>query len=306
MTQAISLNIVGCGKLGRTLARLWLDQQLISIAGICNQSLASAEQALTFITGSQQPDSVRVSAIVTEEIDELPAADLWLIATPDSEITSTAAALYASDLIPDSATLFHCSGSLPSTIVAPKDRSQHSVNIASVHPVHSFALPESSLHRFRGTFCAMEGDEQAIELLTPLFEAIGGQTFTVNSDSKPLYHAATAVASNYLVAIMDSALNLLEKSGVPRLAARELIRPIIQQTAENVCISDTVTALTGPISRGDHTTIEHHLSAIQQQAPELLALYKTLGQHTLSIAEQQSQEQSDPQSLATLKTLLES
>ena len=41
-----ALNIIGCGRLGRTLAKLWSDAGTLSIGGICNRGVDSGKQAL--------------------------------------------------------------------------------------------------------------------------------------------------------------------------------------------------------------------------------------------------------------------
>ena len=176
-----------------------------------------------------------------------------------------------------------------------------------MHPIHSFADPLRSQHSFAGTFCALEGAPPAIAPLQTLFEAIGGKTFILNgsqqgSANKALYHAATATASNYLVTLLNSALDMLEQAGVERSQARELLGPIVGQTAENIQNHDCTQALTGPIARGDSSTIERHIDAIKRQQPHLLALYKLLGQHTLPLAAQQGS--ASPQQLSRIEKLL--
>jgi predicted short-subunit dehydrogenase-like oxidoreductase (DUF2520 family) len=42
--------------------------------------------------------------------------------------------------------------------------------------------------------------------------------------------------------------------------------------------------LTGPIARGDWTTVERHLAAIRERTPQLDHLYETLAGATLALA----------------------
>jgi len=39
-------------------------------------------------------------------------------------------------------------------------------------------------------------------------------------------------------------------------------------------------ALTGPIARGDWSTVEAHLSALEERAPDLVPLYRALAEAT--------------------------
>ncbi|WIO73327.1 DUF2520 domain-containing protein [Porticoccaceae bacterium LTM1] len=273
MKPKLSLNLIGCGKLGRTLAKLWLDNGGVEIGGIVTRHMESAQQAIGFVG----------SGTYAQSIQELPKADIWLIATPDSEIANAAQQLADAAVVTKGNVVFHCSGALPSSILAPLGNA--GAKIASAHPIHSFADPQRSLGTFKGTFCAVEGDQSAQDILIPLFEKVGARTFSLSSENKPLYHAATAVASNYLVTLLHTAASMLEKAGMQRKQALEMLEPIVLQTASNTCQKDSVDALTGPIARGDVGTIEQHLKAIASQSPEFDSLYRLLGEHTLPLAE---------------------
>ena len=65
-----SLNIIGCGRLGKTLARLWHDNNLFTVRQVLNRSIGSAEAAVEFIGAG--------SAV--KNYANLSHADAWLIA----------------------------------------------------------------------------------------------------------------------------------------------------------------------------------------------------------------------------------
>ena len=43
-------------------------------------------------------------------------------------------------------------------------------------------------------------------------------------------------------------------------------------------------ALTGPVERGDVTSVERHLKTLEARAPELLPLYRLVGRDVLRLA----------------------
>ncbi|MCV6605819.1 MAG: DUF2520 domain-containing protein [Porticoccaceae bacterium] len=271
-----ALNIIGAGRLGRSLARLWHDNKAAEISAVCNRSLESASEAVSFI-GAGTPCA---------SLEHILPARLWLIATPDRDIETTARYLAQSGKLRAEHTVFHCSGSLSSDCL--ESLQANGTNTASIHPVHSFADPQKTQTSFDGSYCAMEGSEGALNQLEALFQAIGGVTFRLHgSEQKALYHSATVMACNYLVTLQHCALNMLQKAGIERNRGLELLAPIVRQTADNIARHDTTAALTGPIARGDINTIEHHMQAIEQHAPEFLALYRQLAQQTLPLAAQQ-------------------
>jgi predicted short-subunit dehydrogenase-like oxidoreductase (DUF2520 family) len=62
---------------------------------------------------------------------------------------------------------------------------------------------------------------------------------------------------------------------------------------ENIKEMGSVKALTGPVSRGDITTVVNHLRAIEKNLPELLPVYLALGERIIEIAQQQNPENAD-------------
>jgi predicted short-subunit dehydrogenase-like oxidoreductase (DUF2520 family) len=115
----------------------------------------------------------------------------------------------------------------------------------------------------------------ATRFATELAEALEMRPFEVPEESRAAYHAAASIASNLLVALEESAAELLSRTGVDD--ARELLAPLVLQTAANWAERGPE-ALTGPIARGDAATVDRHLEAISEIAPELLAAYEALAE----------------------------
>ena len=74
--------------------------------------------------------------------------------------------------------------------------------------------------------------------------------FPLDPAGKTLYHGATVMACNNLVALLEAALQLYEQAGVPRPTALEIIAPIVRGTVDNVLRMGTTEAPTGPVARG--------------------------------------------------------
>ena len=66
--------------------------------------------------------------------------------------------------------------------------------------------------------------------------------------------------------------------------ARELLAPLVLRTAANWAERGPE-ALTGPIARGDEATVERHLAALRDTAPELLPLYEALAERARELAQ---------------------
>ena len=72
------------------------------------------------------------------------------------------------------------------------------------------------------------------------------------------YHAAACIASNFLVALEESAASC---SPLPASRTRAQPLPLVLRTAGNWSERGPA-ALTGPIARGDEATVERHLEAL--------------------------------------------
>ena len=212
----------------------------------------------------------------------LPQSELYLIGTPDGEIATACKNLAAASRIDETTIVFHCSGALSSGYLqAARERG---AAVASIHPVRSFAQPERAVEQFAGTYCGVEGDARALDVLVPLFEAIGAVIVPIDGEHKVLYHSAAVMASNYLVTLLDTACTLYEKAGVDRERALAMLAPLTRGTLENVLQTGPEAALTGPIARGDMETVARQQTALDALRPEIGELYRRFAQLTAELA----------------------
>ncbi|MBU1170629.1 MAG: DUF2520 domain-containing protein [Proteobacteria bacterium] len=267
-----SFSIVGCGKVGTTLAR-YLTGAGYTVHGLASRCLESAKKAAE-LSGA--------TTYSTDPLDVTPGADMVFITTPDGLIKEVCDAIAAKGGFSDKNMVFHCSGSLPSTLLGSAKK-QGAV-IGSVHPLQSFASAYGDKNPFEGIVMALEGDEAAVNVGLEMAETLGAKGFRIQTDAKTLYHASAVVASNYLVTLVDFAYQLLASSGIDHKDAYTVLGPLIEGTLANIKKVGTVQALTGPVVRGDSATVSDHLDAIKDIMPHVMGLYTVLGRHTLEIA----------------------
>lgn len=271
-----TLNIIGAGHLGRTLAHLWHQRGVFAIGGICNRSVESSAAAREFIG----------AGTAVAELDAMPPADLWLIAVPDDQIASTAQKLAPHLPADREALVFHCSGALPASALACCTHA----TVASAHPVHSFADPQRSLEGLPGATVALEGDIGGIQRLEDAFRALDCHCISLSPEQKVLYHAGSVMACNYLTVLLDLSLQTFAAAGIDGATAKQLLAPIVLQTANNNFALGPDRALTGPLVRGDVDTVTRQLRALEKLAqtkPDTAALaetYRILAKAALPLA----------------------
>jgi len=200
-------------------------------------------------------------------------AEVALLCVPDDAIATAAQAI--APAVPPLRLVGHVSGASTLDAVAGAG----APGSFSLHPLQT--VPDGHAD-FTGAPCAIAGsDAAATELARALAELLGMRPFEVPEDHRAAYHAAASIASNFLVALEESAASLLDSIGLEQ--ARELLSPLVLRSAANWSESGAA-ALTGPIARGDEATVARHLEALRATAPELEPLYTALAERTRALA----------------------
>ncbi len=267
-----SFAVIGCGRLGAALGK-YLVKSGYDASGFASRNLDSARRA-ALIAG--------VAEKYFENAWEASRhADIVFITTPDNAIADVCLDLVKHEGIQEKTVVLHCSGALPSSILSSvKTRGAWA---GSMHPLQSFAA-ECAGNPFAGIIMAVEGDPEAVTIAQKIASDLGAVPLTIRTEGKTLYHAAAAVASNYLVTLMALAFEMLAASGVEASDAFHILQPLVNGTLANIDSVGIPQALTGPIARGDFKTVSAHIAAIGDLSPEALSLYKTLGRATVPIA----------------------
>jgi predicted short-subunit dehydrogenase-like oxidoreductase (DUF2520 family) len=200
--------------------------------------------------------------------EAIPAGvDVVLLCVPDAQIQAAAAAVPAGPLVG------HCSGATGLEVLGDREG-------FSLHPLMS--VPAGSrpdvLH---GAGCAVDGTTQrALATATHLAHRLGMKPAHVAPEDRIAYHAAAAMASNFLVALEGVAERLAATAGV----TRDQLAPLVLATARQWAEIGPQRALTGPIARGDEATVERHRAVVAERLPELLPLWEALAEATRALA----------------------
>ena len=204
-------------------------------------------------------------------------AEVVLLCVPDGAIADVAEQVAAA--APSLRLIGHTSGA--TDLTALEAAMADGAAGFSLHPLQT--VPDGSTDLV-GAPAAFEGTSaEAAAFARDLAQALGMRPFELPIGSRAAYHAAASMASNFLVALEESAAGLLGEAGVDD--ARELLAPLVLRTAANWAESGG-SALTGPIARGDEATVERHLTAIAATSPELEELYRILAERTRELAKE--------------------
>jgi predicted short-subunit dehydrogenase-like oxidoreductase (DUF2520 family) len=202
-------------------------------------------------------------------------AEVVLLCVPDTAIADAAASV--ASVAGRLRLIGHTSGA--TGLGALASATANGAGAFSVHPLQTIPGADADL---RGAPAAVSGDDRrSLRFAQRLALLLGMRPFEVPEESRAAYHAAASIASNFLVTLEESAVEILERAGVED--ARELLAPLVLQTAANWSERGRE-ALTGPIARGDEATIALHEEALAEAGPELLETYRDLAERTRQLA----------------------
>jgi predicted short-subunit dehydrogenase-like oxidoreductase (DUF2520 family) len=184
--------------------------------------------------------------------------DLVLLCVPDRAIATVASHIERGPWIA------HVSGATALSALAPHTRR------FGMHPLQTFTRSRGA-EQLDGAWAAVTGeDDQARLRARWLAELLGLHPFEMSDEVRVLYHAGAAIASNYLVTLYRAASRLFTAAGAPP----EALVPLMRRTIDNGF------ELTGPLARGDQSTVDAHLAAIRSEAPDLESMYRVLAEMT--------------------------
>lgn len=268
----MKIAIVGAGVLGTALAIL-LKRAGYTITAISSRNRRRAQDAVAAV-GEGEPCADPGSAA--------RGADLVLLAVPDRAIAAVSLELASSGSLRKGAVVAHLAGGLPAGVLAGVAAA--GAARGSIHPLQSFADLQTAVRHLPEAFFFLEGDQEAVDVLRSVVVALDGRPVEIDGSVKALYHAGAAAASNFLVTVVDYAVTLLFRAGVPRDAALGALMPLIRGTVANLEAVGLPSALTGPIARGDTGTLRRHLRALEKQPGDLTRLYRSLARQTIEVA----------------------
>ena len=186
------------------------------------------------------------------------AAELVLLCVPDTAIAEAAAAVEPGPWIA------HVSGATRLDALEPHRRR------FGLHPLQTFTRGRGA-EQLDGAYAAVTVEtDEAREVAFWLARTLGLEPFELPDEARPVYHAAASMASNYLVTLHRAATRLFRAAGAPP----EALVPLMRRTIDNGF------ELTGPISRGDWATVDAHVRAIREHAPDLEPMYRVLAEAT--------------------------
>lgn len=196
--------------------------------------------------------------------------DLVLLAVPDDALPALAQQL---PFTPGQFVV-HCSGRYGVTVLAPA--AQRGALPLALHPAMTLTGTSLDVERLSGAPFGVTAAEPLRMAAEALVVEMGGEPIWIPEEARTLYHAALAHSANHLITLVASAMELLEGAGVENSA--RLLSPLLHASLDNA-LRMGYPALTGPVVRGDASTVAAHVEALDHD-PQVQAAYIALARLT--------------------------
>lgn len=247
----IKVSIIGSGNVAQHL-----------IVALQNSIINGAEMELVQVFARQKTSVNHLLPLdkITTKLQTLAEADLYIIAVSDSAITSV------SEQIPHKNKLVvHTSGSFPLDALDSNNRK------GVFYPLQTFSKNKSV--NFKTIPICLESENATdFQLLKKVADAISDAVFAINSEQRKALHVAAVFANNFTNHMYKIGNDICIENNVPF----EILKPLIQETADKIMQLSPNEAQTGPAIRNDFNTINAHLAFLSDENQK--NIYKLLTQ----------------------------
>lgn len=251
MESPIKISIIGSGNLATQLG-LALHKEGYLISQVYSRSQKNASIL-----------SKKLKAEAISNIKKLSTdSTIYIIAIKDDAIESVAKQLKLKDKI-----VVHTSGSVSMDVLKKSSK-----NYGVFYPLQTFSKEKQSRPNGRGQsfgranfktipICIEASNSSTSTTLQYFAKSISGNVQKVNSEQRKKIHLAAVFACNFSNHMYAIAEQLLAKDKL----SLDLLKPLIEETANKIKENKPSRVQTGPASRNDKKTMDAHLKLLSKE-----------------------------------------
>ncbi len=240
----ISVVLIGSGNVSYHLANAFLKAENVNLVQVYARNI-------------QQIDYLKAKTKITDNINELANADVYILAVSDDAISEV-----SSKITKKNAFVVHTSGA------TNIDKLKHNGRRGVFYMLQSFTKGKA-INFDEVPFCLEAENEIDLKLLERLANQIGKKIYRINSQQREVLHMSAVFVNNFTNHLFKIGNDICSKNNVPF----EILNPIIKETILKIEKMSPKDAQTGPARRKDEKTIKKHLSLLDENQQEI---YKIL------------------------------
>ena len=232
----IRITVIGSGNVAQHLIKAFAKSELVEIV----QVYARKKEALSSLIEFDK---------ITSDFEELQESDLYIIAVSDKAIADVSKQLPFQNRI-----VVHTSGAASLDVLDTKNRK------GVFYPLQTFSK-NKEIDFSIVPLCLEAENTFDFRVLETVAKSISNAVFAINSDQRKALHVAAVFVNNFTNHLYHIGKEICGEHQVPF----EILRPLIQETAEKINTLDPVDAQTGPAKRNDGNTIAAHLDYLTNE-----------------------------------------
>ncbi|KUJ62909.1 hypothetical protein AR687_05815 [Flavobacteriaceae bacterium CRH] len=232
----IRITLIGSGNVAQHLIKAFTKSAVIEIVQVFSRKKENVAHLL---------DSDKI----TNDFSDLKEADLYIIAVSDNAIS------YVSRQLPfQNKLVVHTSGTASIDTLDVKNKR------GVFYPLQTFSKDKAV--DFSVIPICLEGENQAdYAILETVAKNISNAIYSISSEQRKALHVAAVFVNNFTNHLYQIGQEICEEHKVPF----EVLKPLIQETAEKINTLNPIEAQTGPAKRGDSITIDAHLEYLSKE-----------------------------------------
>lgn len=249
MESPIKISIIGSGNLATQLG-LALFKEGYLISQVYSRSLKNAAHLAKKLNAEAITDLKKLSQNST----------IYIIAIKDDALETVAKQLKLKDQL-----IVHTSGS-----VSMEALKKSSKNYGVFYPLQTFSKEKKT--NFKTIPICIEANNKKTSTTLEYFaKSISGNVKKVNSEQRKKIHLAAVFACNFSNHMYAIAEKLLAKDKL----SLDLLKPLIEETANKIKKNKPSKVQTGPAVRNDKKTIDAHLKLLSKEK-DLQKIYELI------------------------------
>ena len=233
----IKIVLLGAGNVGTHLYRALHNKEGLQLIQWYNRSLNNLEKE-------------SVPFVVTQNLNDIIEADLYIISVSDSVIPEISKALEGKKGI-----IAHTAGSISMEVLGAHE------NHGIFYPLQTFSK-QKEVDFNQIPLCLEANQQENLNLLKKVAQAIGGPVHLIDSAQRKALHVAAVFVNNFTNHLYTIGEELCKAHKVPF----SVLQPLIAETADKMKHLPPSLAQTGPAARGDQKILEDHLQYLTKES----------------------------------------
>ncbi|MBF4467380.1 Rossmann-like and DUF2520 domain-containing protein [Flavobacterium sp. LC2016-12] len=243
----IQITIIGSGNVAQHLIKAFSKSEAVEIAQVFSRKKEKLSSLIEFDK-------------IVSNYENLKEADLYIIAVTDNAIAEVSQQLPFNNQL-----VVHTSGT--ASIETLDDKNRKGV----FYPLQTFSKNKEI--DFSIIPICLEADNTFdFRVLETVAKSISKAVFPINSEQRKALHVAAVFVNNFTNHLYQIGQEICEENQV----SFDILKPLIQETAEKIKTLEPIDAQTGPAKRNDSSTIEAHLEYLTNENQK--NIYKILTQ----------------------------